>query len=161
MLLFPGLHFLAIVEGHERDIARLWLRSQEDERHRDLIRIGDVACGTPWFPRWMISCTANAEADPQIGTLRSPEARVTSRWTQLIHPIMLPASAYTQRRSTWKPQELANHIPPLQIIPGALRLVLIGAYPGLECVRYRTTHSIRVLRRVCHGPLTSTRGSRF
>ena len=100
MLLFTGVHFLAIVEGHERDIARLWLRLQEDDRHRDLIRIGDVACGTRWFPQWMISCTDNAVAGLQIETLRSSQAPIASRWAQLIHPIMLRALIATQCGST-------------------------------------------------------------
>lgn len=95
MLLFTGIHFLAIVEGDECDVGRLWLRLQEDDRHRDLVRIGDVACGTRWFPRWMISFTNNAVASPQIEALRALQAPIPSRWARLIHPIMLRALAST------------------------------------------------------------------
>lgn len=100
MLLFTGVHFLAIVEGHERDLERLWLRLQEDARHRDLIRIGDVACGTRWFPRWLISCTDDAVAGPQIETLRSLHTPIASRWAQLIRPVMLRALASANHGST-------------------------------------------------------------
>ena len=93
MLLFTGVHFLAVLEGHERDLAHLWLRLQEDERHRDLVRIGDIACGRRWFPQWIISCTDDAMAAREIEGLRLSQARIGSTWTQLIPPIMLRAQA--------------------------------------------------------------------
>ena len=91
MLLSTGAHFLAVLEGHERDLARLWLRLQDDERHRDLIRIGDIACGRRWFPQWILSCTGDAMAAREIEGLRSSRAPIASVWTQLIAPIMLRA----------------------------------------------------------------------
>lgn len=93
MLVFTGVHFVAVAEGHERDVGRLWRLLRRDERHRDVIRIGEIGCGTRWFPQWVLSCTDHAFAGPQIEALRSSQATISSRWAQLIHPIMLRALA--------------------------------------------------------------------
>jgi hypothetical protein len=93
MLLFTGAHFLAILEGHERDLDSLWLRLERDERHCDLIRIGDDLCGERWFPAWMMAYTDHAVVGPQIETLRSPQAWIASKWAEMIHPIMLGAES--------------------------------------------------------------------
>jgi hypothetical protein len=93
MLLFTGAHFLAILEGHERDLNKLWLRLERDERHCDLIRIGDELCGGRWFPEWMMAYTDHAVVGPQIETLRSPQAWIASKWAEMIHPIMLRADS--------------------------------------------------------------------
>jgi len=91
MLLFTGVHFLAVLEGQERDLDGLWRRLQEDKRHRDLIRIGDTACGRRWFPHWILSCTTDPVAAAEIERLRSSPEPIVSNWTQLIPPIMLKA----------------------------------------------------------------------
>jgi hypothetical protein len=93
MLLFTGAHFLAILEGHERDLNKLWPRLERDDRHCDLIRIGDELCGKRWFPEWMMAYTDHAVVGPQIETLRSPQAWIASKWTEMIHPIMLRADS--------------------------------------------------------------------
>jgi hypothetical protein len=93
MLLFTGAHFLGILEGHEQDLERLWLRLERDERHCDLIRIGDELCGARWFPEWMMAYTDHAVVGPQIEKLRSPQAWIASKWAEMIHPIMLHADS--------------------------------------------------------------------
>ena len=93
MLLFTGAHFLAVLEGHEYDLDRLWRRLREDKRHRDLHRIGDVACGKRGFPHWILSCTTDAAATAEIERLRSSQEPIGSTWTRLIPPIMLKAMA--------------------------------------------------------------------
>lgn len=103
MLLFTGVHFLAVLEGHERDLNRLWLRLQADKRHRDLIRFGDIACGKRWFPHWILACTADAAATSEIEGLRSLQAPIASKWTQLIPSIMLRARADEKFMSGWSP----------------------------------------------------------
>jgi Sensors of blue-light using FAD len=91
MLLFTGVHFLGVLEGDERDLGKLWLRLERDERHCDLIRIGDALCGVRWFPEWMMACTDHPDVGSQIENLRSPQARIASNWAEVIHPIMLRA----------------------------------------------------------------------
>ena len=93
MLLFTGAHFLGILEGDERDLNNLWWRLERDTRHEQLIRIGDEACGERWFPEWMMAYTDHAEVGPQIETLRSPQARIASKWAEMIRPIMLRADS--------------------------------------------------------------------
>jgi hypothetical protein len=93
MLLFTGAHFLGILEGDERDLGNLWLRLERDERHCDLIRIGDDLCGERWFPEWMMAYTDHAVVGPQIERLRSPQAWIASKWAEMIHPIMLRADS--------------------------------------------------------------------
>jgi hypothetical protein len=93
MLLFTGAHFLAILEGHEWDLNKLWLRLERDDRHCDLIRIGDELCGKRWFPEWMMAYTDHAVVGPQIEKLRSSQAWIASKWTEMIHPILLRADS--------------------------------------------------------------------
>ena len=93
MLLFTGVHFLAVLEGQERDLDGLWRRLLEDKRHRDLIRVGDIACGRRWFPHWILSCTTDPVAAAEIERLRSSQEPIASKWTQLVPPIMLKAMA--------------------------------------------------------------------
>jgi hypothetical protein len=93
MLLFTGAHFLAILEGHERDLYKLWLRLEQDERHCELVRIGDERCGGRWFPDWMMAYADHAVVGPQIEKLRSPQASIASTWAEMIHPIMLHADS--------------------------------------------------------------------
>jgi Sensors of blue-light using FAD len=93
MLLFTGAHFLGILEGEEQDLGNLWLRLRQDERHCDLIRIGDDLCGERWFPAWTMAYTDHAVVGAQIDRLRSPQAWIKSKWAEMIHPIMLRADS--------------------------------------------------------------------
>ena len=93
MLLFTGAHFLGILEGEERDLGNLWLRLRQDDRHCDLIRIGDDLCGERWFPEWTMAYTDHAVVGPQIERLRSPQAWIKSKWAEMVHPIMLRADS--------------------------------------------------------------------
>lgn len=100
MLLFTGAHFLGILEGEERDLGNLWSRLERDQRHRELIHIGDGLCGKRWFPEWMIAYTDHAVVGVQIEKLRSAEAWIASKWGEMIHPIMLRAdSMYAHMRT--------------------------------------------------------------
>jgi FAD-dependent sensor of blue light len=89
-LLFTGVHFLGILEGDERDLGNLWPRLERDERHCELIHIGDHLCGKRWFPEWMMAYADPAVVSPQIERLRSAEA-CASKWAEMVHPIMLRA----------------------------------------------------------------------
>ena len=60
---------------------------------RDLIRVGDIACGRRWFPHWILSCTTDPVAAAEIERLRSSQEPIASKWTQLVPPIMLKAMA--------------------------------------------------------------------
>ncbi len=114
MLLFTGAHFLAVLEGEERNLSDLWLRLERDRRHRDLFRIGDDLCGRRLYPDWMMAYIVDPEVDAQIDSFRalharvdidraragtqaetlcSPQARSTPRWERTIHPIMLRADS--------------------------------------------------------------------
>ena len=92
-LLFTGAHFLGVLEGDERDLGRLWLRMARDERHLDLIRIGDALCGTRWFPEWMMGYMDHAEIGPQIEDLRLPRARSAPTASEMIRSIILRADS--------------------------------------------------------------------
>src|SRR4030095_2666502 len=72
MLLFSGAQFVSVLEGHERDLAILWLKLERDPRHSELIRIGEERCGERWFPEWLMAYTDHARVGPQIDRLRSP-----------------------------------------------------------------------------------------
>ena len=93
MLLFTGAHFLGILEGEERDLGNLWSRMERDQRHRELIHIGDGLCGNRWFPEWMMAYTDHTVVGLQIEKLRSAEAWIASKWAEMIHPIMLRADS--------------------------------------------------------------------
>lgn len=93
VLLFTGVHFLGLIEGAEWDLARLWHQLTRDERHRDLLRIGDDLCGARWFPVWMMACMDHSVVGPQIETLRAPERGAAPGWAQTLRPIMLSADA--------------------------------------------------------------------
>jgi hypothetical protein len=114
MLLFTGAHFLAILEGEERDLDELWGRLERDQRHCDLFRIGDDLCGTRSYPEWMMAYEVDSDVDTQIESLhslqtaadrdragtrgrsrprRSLQARSTPTWTQIIRPIMAHADS--------------------------------------------------------------------
>jgi hypothetical protein len=95
VLLFTDAHFLGILEGHEQDLERLWLRLRADQRHRDLIRIGDDRCGQRWFPEWGMAYTEHAVVGAQIETLRTAQAPPLSKWARTIRPILQRASAYS------------------------------------------------------------------
>src|SRR5436305_7503694 len=86
MLLFTGVHFLGILEGHERDLHNLWQRLERDGRHSGLIRIGHDRCGRRWFPEWIMAYTDHAVVGPQIERLRSSQAWIASKWAEMIHP---------------------------------------------------------------------------
>jgi len=88
MLLFTGAHFLAILEGHEWDLQKLWLRLEQDRRHDALIRIGNDRCGNRWFPQWKMAYADHALVASRIEELRSGSARISTKWAQMIHPIM-------------------------------------------------------------------------
>lgn len=92
-LLFTGAHFLGVLEGDERDLGKLWLRMARDERHRDLIRIGDALCGKRWFPEWMMAYMDHADIGAQIETLRLPHAPSAPPSPEMIHSIMLRADS--------------------------------------------------------------------
>jgi len=109
MLLFTGVHFLAILEGEELDLRDLWRRLEQDERHRDLLRIGDDLCGERWFPVWRMGYLVDAKVDTliesfrsinrdrtgvgaQIDSLRPPQSWST-KWAQILHPIMSSADS--------------------------------------------------------------------
>jgi Sensors of blue-light using FAD len=98
MLLFTGADFLGILEGDDRDLGNLWLRLERDERHCDLIRIGEELCGARWFPAWMMSYMDPAVLDPQIETLRSPQSWIASKWVAMIRPILLRADSMQAAR---------------------------------------------------------------
>ena len=108
MLVFTGSHFLAVYEGEERDLGRLWLNLEADARHCELTRIGDELCGERWFPAWLIGYSDDAGVDKQIEAFRALQTlmagapapiRWTSRppapstWAQIIRPIMLRADS--------------------------------------------------------------------
>ena len=114
MLLFTGANFLGILEGRELDLRDLWLRLERDQRHRDLLRIGDDWCEERWFPVWRMGYIADSKVDAQIqssrslqaridldrtgagkhlDTLSSPQARSTPKWARIIHPVMLSADS--------------------------------------------------------------------
>ena len=114
MLLFTGAHFLAMLEGEERDLSALWLRLERDRRHCDLFRIGDDLCGKRMYPEWMMAYMVDSKVDEQIESLRSLQARCevhgaraaaraetvrslqprnTPMWAQIIQPIMLRADS--------------------------------------------------------------------
>ena len=99
MLLFTDAHFLGILEGHAHDLESLWLRLQTDRRHRDLVRIGDDRCGHRWFPEWRMAYADPSLSAREIEALRSPQARIASKWATTIRPIMLKASALSTRVS--------------------------------------------------------------
>lgn len=92
-LLFTGAHFLGVLEGDERDLGKLWLRMARDERHLDLIRIGDALCGKRWFPEWMMACMDHADIGAQIETLRLPLAHKAPASAEMIYSIMLRADS--------------------------------------------------------------------
>lgn len=114
MLLFTGANFLGVLEGGEFDLRDLWLRLERDQRHCDLLRIGDDLCGERWFPVWRMGYSVDTEVDAQIEffrslqaridldrtgagtqleTLPSPQARTAPKWARIIHPIMLSADS--------------------------------------------------------------------
>jgi len=99
VLVSSDAHFLGILEGHAHDLESLWLRLQADRRHRDLIRIADDRCGYRWFPEWRMAYAERALSAREIEALRSPQARIASRWEMTIRPIMLKASALSARVS--------------------------------------------------------------
>ena len=88
LLLFTGEHFLAILEGHEWDLQKLWLRLEQDRRHRELIRIGNDRCGNRWFPQWKMSYTGHALVAARIEELRAESAHISSKWAQMVRPIL-------------------------------------------------------------------------
>ena len=114
MLLFTGAHFLAVLEGEERDLGDLWLHLERDHRHCDLFRIGDDLCEKRLYLEWRMAYTVDCEVDAQIESLRSMQAAVdmdrlrmstrsetlcspqtwsTPKWARIIHPIMLRADS--------------------------------------------------------------------
>ncbi|MGE5667128.1 MAG: BLUF domain-containing protein [Betaproteobacteria bacterium] len=92
-LLFTGAHFLGVLEGDERDLAKLWLSMARDERHRDLIRIGDALCGKRWFPEWTMAYLDHADIGAQIEVLRSPQAPPSPASVEAVRSIMLGADS--------------------------------------------------------------------
>lgn len=92
-LLFTGAHFLGVLEGDEHDLGKLWLRMARDERHLDLIRIGDALCGKRWFPEWMMAYMDHADIGAQIEALRLPLAHTAPTSAEMIHSIMLRADS--------------------------------------------------------------------
>jgi hypothetical protein len=114
MLLFTGAHFLAMLEGEERDLSALWLRLERYQRHCDLFRIGDDLCGKRMYSEWMMAYMVDSKVDEQIESLRALQARFevdgaranaqaetvrslhirsTLTWAQIIQPIMLRADS--------------------------------------------------------------------
>ena len=111
MLLFTGAHFLAMLEGEERNLGDLWLRLERDQRHCDLFRIGDEISVKRLYSEWKMGYMVDSGVDAQIESLRSLRARVdrvragaskkslpspmrsTPRWARTIHPIMLSADS--------------------------------------------------------------------
>jgi hypothetical protein len=92
-LLFTGAHFLGVLEGDERDLGKLWLSMAGDERHRDVIRIGDALCGKRWFPEWMMAYTHHADIGAQIEAIRLPHPPSAPPPPEMIHSIMLGADS--------------------------------------------------------------------
>jgi hypothetical protein len=92
-LLFTGAHFLGVLEGDERDLGKLWLSMARDERHRDLIRIGDALCGKRWFPEWMMAYMDHADIGAQIEAIRLPHPPSAPPSPEMIHSIMLGADS--------------------------------------------------------------------
>ncbi len=93
MLLFTGADFLGILEGHASDLGVLWLRLERDQRHRDLLRIGDDPCGERWFPHWTMAYADHAHVAAQIQTLRSPQEWIASKWADIVRPMLLRADS--------------------------------------------------------------------
>ncbi len=113
MLLFTGAHFLAVLEGEERDLDGLWSRLERDQRHCDLSRIADDLCATRLYPEWMMAYEVDSDVDAQIESLhslqlevdgnrrltRSPSANRrlqavgTPMWEQIVQPIMAHADS--------------------------------------------------------------------
>ena len=92
-LLFTGAHFLGVLEGDERDLGMLWLSMARDERHRDLIRIGDALCGKRWFPEWMMAYMDHVDIGAQIEALRTPRASPSPASVEAVRSIMLGAES--------------------------------------------------------------------
>lgn len=93
LMLFTGLHFLGVLEGAERDLAMLWHNLERDERHGDLVRIGEALCGARWFPVWRVAYMDPARVGTQIETLRSPQHGRPLPWAQALHPILHSAES--------------------------------------------------------------------
>jgi hypothetical protein len=71
MLLFTGAHFLAMLEGEERNLDDLWLRLERDQRHCDLFRISEEICVKRLYSEWMMGYVVDSWVDAQIEQLRS------------------------------------------------------------------------------------------
>jgi hypothetical protein len=113
MLVFTGVHFMGVLEGHESDLDSLWLRLEKDTRHRDLIRIGSERCGARRFPAWTFAYGDHAILGARICSFRSP-ARVESAWDDALQ-IMTGSAVRTvnavSRSSAKDPQRAGDSIP--------------------------------------------------
>ena len=113
MQLFTGAHFVAILEGGERELGDLWSRLEQDQRHRDLFRIGDDWCGSRLYAEWRTAYLADPKVDATIEALRSLQSDVDAAhpshlrapkgglrqtssapmWSRIIGPIMSRADS--------------------------------------------------------------------
>jgi hypothetical protein len=114
MLLFTGANFLGILEGQDLDLRDLWLRLRRDQRHCDLLHIGEDMCGSRWFPVWRMGYMVDASVDalimsfrslqPRVGpdracaaasvdAIRVPPASSAPKWAQVLRPIMASADS--------------------------------------------------------------------
>jgi hypothetical protein len=102
MLLFTGVHFLEVLEGEDRNLADLWGRLQQDQRHRELFLISDDRCERRMYPEWKMGYLVDHKVDVQIESLHRVQAQVgrgpcvggCSEWAaNIIHPIMLRADS--------------------------------------------------------------------
>jgi len=99
-LLFTGVHFLGILEGHEWDLENVWRCLERDDRHRELIRIGSELCGMRWFPHWSLGYRNHAVVRSHLLRLRSPAAILGSKWMEMSRYLMLrPDSIQTEPRT--------------------------------------------------------------
>jgi hypothetical protein len=111
MLVFTGVHFMGVLEGHESDLDSLWLRLENDTRHRDVIRIGGERCGARRFPAWTFAYGDHAVLGPRIRSFRSPE-RVGSAWEDALQMMgsAVRNSSAPSRSSANDPRRASNSI---------------------------------------------------
>jgi hypothetical protein len=157
MLVFTGANFLAILEGEELALRDLWLRLEQDQRHCDLLCIGDDLCGERWFPVWRMGYMVDAKVDALIESFRGPQARIDLGRTGAGAQIRYVSAAAVVERA-----EVGGNLPPDHV---ERRQYVVRTGPGspvLEPVDIR--HPVLACRhalrrgRVDHALVTSLTG---
>jgi hypothetical protein len=126
MLLFTGGHFLSMLEGEERELQKLWLLLESDQRHCNLFRIGNDLCGNRLYPAWGSAYLEDSDVNDQIESLRTMrehkgqprergeplrplQTRASPAWAQVVHPILLRGRVLLgggRERVPWEPGEM-------------------------------------------------------